>query len=168
MDAVIERRKLIGFPGYVVSSDGSVWSILRGKWSMLKGRHVKGGYLSVALRREDGKRLSLLVHRLVLLAFVGPCPPGFEACHRDGNPKNNCLPNLRWGTPASNYRDRVRHNTDNGGERNGSAKLTTDRVREIRRLYAAGVKRVELVKRYNMGRTTIDSIVTGKSWKQVV
>lgn len=52
-----------------------------------------------------------LVHRLVLEAFVGPCPPGMEACHWDDDPTNNHLSNLRWDTPSENELDKVR----NGG-----------------------------------------------------
>jgi HNH endonuclease/NUMOD4 motif len=36
-------------------------------------------------------KLQLRVHRLVLEAFVGPCPPGQECRHLNGNPSDN-----RW------------------------------------------------------------------------
>lgn len=52
------------------------------------------------------------VHRLVLETFVGPCPPGMEACHNDGNPANNHVSNLRWDTGSSNMLDKRRHGTD--------------------------------------------------------
>lgn len=52
-----------------------------------------------------------LVHRLVLEAFVGPCPEGMEGCHGDGDPTNNSLGNLRWDTATSNQLDKVRHGT---------------------------------------------------------
>lgn len=51
------------------------------------------------------------MHRLVLLAFVGPCPDGMEACHANDIPTDNRLANLRWGTHADNMRDRI----ENGG-----------------------------------------------------
>lgn len=56
-------------------------------------------------------RVSRMVHRLVLEAFVGPCPPGMECCHFDGDSTNNHLSNLRWDTHSSNQFDRVRHRT---------------------------------------------------------
>lgn len=46
---------------------------------------------------------------MVLNAFVGPPPPGFEGCHKDGDRANNALSNLYWGTRSDNQRDRVRH-----------------------------------------------------------
>jgi len=58
---------------------------------------------------KDGSSRAGKVHRLVLLTFVGPPPEGCEGCHNDGNPANNDLTNLRWGTRSDNLYDRVRH-----------------------------------------------------------
>ena len=52
------------------------------------------------------------VHRLVLEAFVGTCPDLHEGCHRDGDPRNNTVVNLYWGTRSANNYDKVRHGTD--------------------------------------------------------
>lgn len=49
------------------------------------------------------------IHRLVLEAFVGPCPDGMKALHADGNKTNNNVKNLRWGTSAENNLDIVKH-----------------------------------------------------------
>jgi hypothetical protein len=49
------------------------------------------------------------VHRLVLLAFSGHCPPGKEGLHWDDDPTNNRLENLRWGTPGENQQDCIRN-----------------------------------------------------------
>jgi hypothetical protein len=51
------------------------------------------------------------VHRLVLLAWVGPPPAGTEACHNNGMADDNRLVNLRWGTRSENTRDMVSHGT---------------------------------------------------------
>jgi len=66
------------------------------------------GHLSVVLMPG---RKTHMVHRLVLEAFVSPRPPGMDTCHRDGDPTNNRLDNLRWGTRSENIRDAVRHGT---------------------------------------------------------
>ena len=61
----------------------------------------RSGHLSVPLGRPaQGK----LVHRLVMLAFVGPCPPNREVLHLDHNPTNNCLTNLRYGSRSENLK----------------------------------------------------------------
>jgi hypothetical protein len=49
------------------------------------------------------------VHRLVLEAFVGPCPDGMECCHEDGDSTNNRVDNLRWDTHEANVRERLEH-----------------------------------------------------------
>lgn len=97
-----------GFEGiYEVSDRGRVASLKHGMRRVLAG-WVNKGYPTVALRK-DGRTFTRQVHRLVLLAHVGPCPPGMEGCHSDGNPENNELSNLRWDTSSSNKRDVVAH-----------------------------------------------------------
>ena len=107
-------KPVVGYEGiYEVSDQGQVRRvapaqrthpglILRHKVQQHNGRH------SVTLRR-DGKNSTRYVHRLVLEAFVGPCPPGMEACHWDDNPENNALENLRWDTSTANKHDCVRN-----------------------------------------------------------
>lgn len=70
------------------------------------------GYLRAKLTR-DAKSKLIMVHRLVLEAFVGPCPDGLEGCHGNGIPDDNRLDNLRWDTHESNMADR-----DQTGQRN--------------------------------------------------
>lgn len=72
--------------------------------------HYRSGHLYVGLWKE-GKQKHWFVHTLVLSAFVGPCPDGMECLHGDGNPANNRVENLRWGTPSNNTLDSVRHGT---------------------------------------------------------
>lgn len=66
------------------------------------------GYGHVKLAR-NGKQRHLRIHRLVLAAFIGPCPEGHEGCHIDGDPTNNQLDNLYWGTKQQNMRDKLLH-----------------------------------------------------------
>lgn len=82
-----------------------------------KGRVLKpwrdtSGYLKVDLYRK-GQVPTHYVHRLVLEAFRGTCPPGHEACHWDDDPTNNRLSNLRWGTSSANTLDMVRNGNHN-------------------------------------------------------
>lgn len=112
---------VVGFEGiYEVSDLGRVRSLRRkvwqprgaGFWRTQESRILKPsvarGYLRVTLR-DSGVVSSQAVHRLVLTAFVGPCPSGMEACHFDDDPTNNQLSNLRWDTPSANHRDRTRN-----------------------------------------------------------
>ena len=51
------------------------------------------------------------LHRLVLEAFRGMCPPGHEARHANGVPSDNHLANLSWATKGENERDKRAHGT---------------------------------------------------------
>lgn len=86
--------------GMEVSDRGRV----RDHRGLLRGSVDRKGYRLVFVQGR-----SLRVHRLVLTVFVGPCPPGMQTRHLDGDPGNNHLGNLRWGTPAENNRDTLRH-----------------------------------------------------------
>lgn len=109
-----------GFEFYEASDLGRVRSVDRNvasRWGTpkrVKGRVLKqvktGRYLAVTLY-QDGQPSAMLVHRLVLLAFVGPCPEGLACLHYDDDGRNNNLGNLRWGTPSENAHDCIR----NGG-----------------------------------------------------
>lgn len=74
---------------------------------MSPGSNPKG-YKIVGLRR-NGKAKGASVHTLVLQAFVGPRPPGYEACHNNGDLADNRLENLRWDTSSENKIDIQRH-----------------------------------------------------------
>lgn len=109
-----------GYEGiYEVSDEGRVRSLPRvdaqGGMRRLRMFHPsrmdRWGHLGVKLRR-DGVIKSYYVHRLVLEAFVGPCPPGMEGCHWNDVPDDNRLSNLRWATKSENRLDSVRNGTD--------------------------------------------------------
>lgn len=66
------------------------------------------GYLQVTLAKA-GKNTRRKIHQLVLEAFVGSRPPGYDGCHNDGNMFNNVVTNLRWDTKSNNQYDYRRH-----------------------------------------------------------
>jgi hypothetical protein len=143
-----------------------------GKPKILKPAISIYGYWVVTLCKNH-VRSNFRVNRLILLAFVGPCPPGMEACHEDGKPTNNFLTNLRWDTHSSNQHDRRKHGTDYypgaiktyHGEESPIAKLTDDQVYEIRKLFSQGnYYKADLGRMFNITRTNIYHIVNRKTW----
>ena len=66
------------------------------------------------------------IHRLVLQAFIGPCPEGYVTDHLDGIPSNNRPSNLEWVSYGENIRRAYALGLHSPlkGERNPSAKLT--------------------------------------------
>lgn len=167
----MEWRDVLGYEGlYRVSDVGAVesrnaWT--RWQWRALKpGRSTKCGHLSVGLWR-DGVKRNRKVHRLVLEAFVGPCPDGMECRHLDGNPTNNKLDNLVWGTSKENEADKLLHGTDNRGERQGGSKLTEAEVIEIRRLRASGTTGQAIADKYGINQHHVSHICLGRRWAHV-
>jgi len=124
--------RFLGFSHYRVGDDGSVWSCRRTPiWKRLTPQYC-GSYLHVTLCLNN-RREVYGVAELVLLAFVGLRPRGFESCHfPDPNPENNRLRNLTWGSRMENQHHRKVHGTDNSGERSGRAILTEQDVLMIR------------------------------------
>jgi len=111
-------RPVVGYDGlYEVSNMGRVKSLPRERPGrptrrgerLLKPRVRRHGYLSVRLYDSPKSSQNLTIHRLVLSAFMGPCPHGHEGCHRDGDPQNNRAENLYWGTRSQNMLDVTRH-----------------------------------------------------------
>lgn len=129
--------------------------------------NVRTGYLDVMLSVGGELRLRK-VAQLVLEAFVGLRPTGYETRHLDGNITNNRLENLAWGTRQDQFNDQVRHGTDTRGERNGASKLSSTQVREIRRLLKAGHKGSDLARRFGVGDPTITRIKKGDRYATVV
>lgn len=155
-------KTIRGFEGYTVSEDGVVANARTGR--VLRGNPIQSGHLQVRLGGRSGK--CKLVHRLVLDSFVGPCPDGHEACHRNGNPKDNRVGNLYWGTRSDNQRDAVRHGTHRcpRGETHHKAVFSVATVLAIR-ADKRGCRR--LAKVHGVSPSTIKRIRNGRNWKQV-
>ena len=152
-----------GFPGYAVSCCGKV----RGPRSILKGERYPYGHIGVQLYR-DGHRFKRWVHRLVLEAFTGPCPDGFEAAHNDGNPSNNSIDNLRWTTHADNQDDRQIHGTVPQGITHGRSKLTEDDVRYIRKSRQMhGTYASDLAAEFGVTKSTVEKIFRRETWTHI-
>ncbi len=138
---------------------------------LLKPTENKWGYLTVHLSSGNRSKTSF-VHKLVLDAFVGPCPNGMECRHfPDQNPKNNVLGNISWATNKANQNDRISNGTDPRGERAGCAKLTWEIVRQIRSEYKPrkwGHGTHSLAKKYGVSQSAIHCIVSGKTWKETL
>jgi HNH endonuclease/NUMOD4 motif len=102
---------------YEVSDLGRVRSLPRETTSGLRGGKIlkpqptnNFGHLKAHLSRNS-KVKQVTIHRLVLAAFVGPCPEGMEVRHLNGNAGDNRLSNLAYGTKTENVYDAIEHGT---------------------------------------------------------
>ena len=164
-------KDIKGFEGlYQVSNHGNVRSLPRevpmrpakdGKYLnrmyRVKGGTVKatkaGDYFQVVLCRS-GKETIRLIHRLVLDAFIGNCPEGMECRHLDGNPENNVLSNLVWGTHGENQADRVQHGTSTKGIIGNTHKLSKESVEKMKELWGS-LTIEQLARMFGVSKTAV-------------
>ncbi len=116
------------------------------------GRYCKYGHVSVILRRGTNGQS---VHQLVMRTFIGDPPEGMEVLHINGQPADNRLSNLRYGSRRDNILDVYRQ----GGR---WRKLSTDDVEAIRFGLHCGIRGSELAVMYGVSQTIISAIKYGR------
>ena len=118
------------------------------------------GHVTVHLARKW-----LYVHRIVLTAFVG-APTEYaantrmEGRHLDGNPANNVLENLAWGTVKENRADRRRL-----GEK---AKLSLETARLLQEDARRGLLLKDIAAKYGIDRHTVARYRDGRMYGRLV
>lgn len=119
---------------------------------------LKSGHVSVKLNRRQ-----LYVHHLVLSTFMCSKPntgKRIECRHLDGNPANNFVDNLRWGTVKENRADR-RTLFEVGV-------FSALDVRNIRNDLLLGIGVKTLAVKYGVDRHTISNVKSGKIYGYVL
>ena len=147
-----------------------------GCWPWKRGKDRRGyGRVRFHGRRE-------LAHRVAWMLTFGPIPPRQNVLHSCDNPpccrpthfflgtqKDNMADAARKGRTATGDRNGSRLHSDHvaRGERQRSAKLTSDAVREIRRRAARGETQTSLGREFGINRYTIRSVVHRETWAHV-
>lgn len=180
ISAVETWRTIPGFEGYYEASDqgrirsvdrnivfehpthGTIRQKLRGK--TLRPGRMPAGYLFVVLSWR-GKVTNHAVSRLVLEAFVGPCPDGHQAKSLNDDRTDCRLANLAWQPVPEIRLQAIASGVTPVGERHYRAKLTSTDIAEIRA--ATGVTQGELAAQYGVSRSRIYAIRRGVTWKSV-
>jgi hypothetical protein len=115
---------------------------------------------------RDGKTIG--AHCLAYELKHGPIPKGLCVCHHCDNPACCNGAHLYLGTKGDNNADRDAKGRGGSakGEKNGRAKLAEAAVVEIRRLAAVESQR-KLASVFNISKTQVGNIKTGKSWSHL-
>ena len=113
-------KSIEGYELYEISTFGRV----KGFNGKIRKPHIKPtGHLQLNLRR-DNIPANFRVHRLVAEAFI-PNPNNYPAVrHKDGDPANNRVDNLEWGTIKMN-------SVDYHSDRKGTFNYLQDRIKQL-------------------------------------
>jgi len=162
---------------YQVSNFGNVKSLDRvyfngqhncvRKGKLMSNLTVSVGYNAVNLYLNK-KATSILIHRLVAIAFIPNPEKKPQVNHINGVKTDNRVENLEWCTSSENLTHAVNNNlnTPTFGEINGMSKLTEKDVLEIREI-GYSISRKEIAKKYNVSMPTISDIRNRKAWKHI-
>lgn len=150
--------------GYEVSNFGRVrsWTVARRQRrvapKVLKPYAIRTGYLRVCINRRD-----VLVHSLVMQAFVGPCPDGHEINHVDCDKSNNAVSNLEYVT----HLDNMRHARKSGWVPclRLQNKLS---IAQVLSIYIDPRTTREIANEYGVYTSTIRDIKTRRTWRRTI
>ncbi len=137
-----------------------------------QGTRDKDGYGNLTISR-DGKWWPERAHRIAWFLANGPIPPDRKIImHSCDNPPCCNPAHLSNGTNTDNVRDCVRKGRHKGtgpiGENAGRAKLTDDKVRDIRQRYArGGISMQQLGEMYGVTNQSIFAIIHRRTWRHV-
>lgn len=167
-------KDIPGYEGYYkISSDGLVKRIKpsnRNRGGILTATFDSKRYLQIKLT-VNGNSKTFKVHKLVMIAFAGDRPAGFQINHKNGIKTDNRIENLEYVSPRQNmyHSYGVLSRQAVIGEASVNAKLTDENVRDIRRAFAdGGITYTQLARLYNVSRYTISSVIKRLAWKHVL
>jgi DNA polymerase I-like protein with 3'-5' exonuclease and polymerase domains len=174
-------KEIPGWPGYLASSEGKVYSIkIPGGRGMLDynnpheviGRVCKRGNMvihRVGLRDGSHKKYMLSVSRLVWMAFnnVPHIPDGYIIDHIDCNTLNNIPENLQCITYSENTKRAYKNirTAFTNGAINGRTVLTIQKVGSILRDYAKGLTKSQIYRKYSISQAQARRIINRQAWK---
>ena len=169
-------RPIKSFEGlYEVSNFGRVrslsrWVDCRNGERLLDGRLLKqkignNGYYGVTLCNGT-IQTDADTHRIIAYAFL----PGKSldvVRHLDGNPLNNSLKNLAWGSFEDNEADKKKHGRTPLGENHHRAVLNNSLVLIIKDMHRRGFSQLKIAEIIGFNRGVVGNVVRGETWNHV-
>jgi hypothetical protein len=167
-----DKGQIDGLSRYEIYEDGKVVttcdSRTRKAGHVVKGSINNQGYKIYKLVNDEGIKIRITCHRLVVFAFLGIPPSGnHQVAHNDGNRLNNHYTNLRWATPYENTQDKYNHGTILSGSRNPRAILNETQIKEIRSDYKGKYGDIQrLANKYGLSHSAMYSVCHGINWRE--
>lgn len=141
---------------YGCDDNGRIFSFVVDKSGREMTQRASQGYLRVSIAGE-----SWLAHAFILECRDGLRPDGFVCRHLSGDPYDNRMGNITWGTIQENSNDRVAHGN--------SGKLLNPQSAEnlYRDAHSGKFTYKELVEKYQVSQIAVWKVKTGRSWKAI-
>jgi len=161
-----------GFEGlYEFKMPGIIRSLDRelidkdGRTRFLRGKvlkvNVSSGYLLVGCSKDNIKT-TFYIHRIIAGLYV-PNPLNLpEVNHKNGIKTDNNPSNLEWVSSSENNLHAIQT-----GLRSCAQKLNKAKVLQIIHLLKSGLSPREIALRFNIDRTSVVSIKTGRTWSKL-
>lgn len=137
-----------------------------------KWKNFAYGYINIGGRRSSGGSAQR-AHRVSWVMHFGLIPQGMSVLHRCDNARCVRPDHLFLGTLKDNAHDMISKGRYNGparirrGDDNKCSKMTSEQVREIRRLRAEGVGPTEIAETIGVTNAMVKNVIYGKSWKHL-
>lgn len=125
------------------------------------------GYLRVTLWKNN-KGKSFYIHRLIALHFIINPENKEQINHIDGDKLNNSISNLEWCTNKENINHSIKNKLwDYRGSNTKNSILKEEDIPIIRELLSKGISQRMIGLKFNVSRSSIKNIKSGKSWNSV-
>ncbi len=140
----------------VRNGDASCWA-----WTGFK----HNGYGRI---KTDNGRAAIGAHRVSYEKHIGPIPEGQCVLHRCDNRECTNPQHLFLGDVAANNRDRDSKGRQAKGERNGVARLTDERVIELREVAKVSPTAATLLgKHWGISNSGVRSVISRRAWRHL-
>ena len=160
--AASNMGRIYSYPRSVTKHCGLTNGIVTQRYEgRLLSQYDRGGYMTVRFGINK-KKFTELVSRLVLMAFDRQPKDHELACHKDSNPTNNCIGNLRWDNQTGNMKDRTFRGLYKRGEDHHAATIP---VELVDRLQAGLISPSAAAKQYGYRYAHLWRIAKGHCWK---
>jgi len=156
---------------YMISDYGRVKSFSTNPEGKILKQSSTKGFKSVCVR-INGKRKTVLVHKLTAMAFVPKGPHDDMVVHLDWNKGNNYYRNLQWVNRKNGY-DRIlsrlhQRNREIPRKRKvTNSKLGKQDIELLKSMLERGVKQKVIAQLFCISEMQVTRIKKGENWGQI-
>lgn len=133
-------------------------------WPWKRARSKKNyGRFAIKYRVVNAQRVAYVLAN-------GPFDESLFILHSCDNPCCQNPNHLRVGTNKENHEEKMAKGRQGAahGERSGRAKLKTNQVLEMRKIFAAGgVTKAQIAKMFSIAAITVSNIINRKRWSHI-